>query len=313
MKERFIANLEGCGSRLNDGSADCKEGVTMIKIDVLFCFHNRKSLTTRVVDQLMHQEGIGCQFQLRMYAVDDGSTDGTSEEILQICPSIQIYRADGSWFWAKSMAYLYQNSKQGDADFILMLNDDVSLLPNATTLLLADWNETQLSQSGISAVIVGKTKDRETGVWTYGGHRTRNPKYPLLFLPGNPGEGLVPCITFNCNCVLIPNSVARIFSMDGEFSHAFADIDLGLKMHSKNVPIFQSKEYIGFCSRNSNKGTWKDETLGFWKRLRLINTRKGMPFRNRLRYTRRHGGWIWPLFFIHPYVKFFLSFIKKSA
>ncbi len=285
----------------------------MICIDVLFCFHNRKALTSRIVDQLIHQEGIGERFQLQLTVVDDGSTDGTAANIAEICPSVQIYHADGSWYWAKSMAYLYQQAKQGNADFILLLNDDVSLVPNAIEILLHNLHEAKTESPNASPVIIGKTKDPETGVWTYGGHRTKNPKHPLMFIPGNPGEGLVPCITFNCNCVLIPNAVAKLFSMDGTYSHAGADIDLGLQMHAKKIPMFQSQEYIGFCSRNSNKGTWKDESLGFMTRLRLINTRKGMPFRDRFRYTRRHGGWIWPIFFVHPYLKFFLSFFKKSA
>ena len=45
--------------------------------------------------------------------------------------------------------------------------------------------------------------------------------------------------------------------------------------------------------------------------MELIRSRKGLPFRSWLHFTRRHGGLLWPLFFAWPYAKLPLSFVQS--
>jgi GT2 family glycosyltransferase len=283
----------------------------MPEILVIFCFHNRRAKTEACIRSLLAQTGLAQEFQFRFLAFDDGSTDGTADALRKLDSSLQVLQGDGTWFWARSMAKLYQTSKEESFDFLLLVNDDVVFKPDAVHLALADqWSAMSLlSNSEFEPVVVGKIQDPVSGCWTYGGQCFRNPRFPIWFASGHPGDGLQRVHTFNANFLLIPRSTALSFSLDGRYSHAFADIDLGLHMTRRGVPIFQSSDFLGNCPRNPQQGSWLDRSLSLRTRLALINTRKGMPFLDRLRYARRNGGVFWPLFFLQPYVRFVLSLV----
>lgn len=281
-----------------------------MRILAIFCFHNRRAKTTAMVQSLLSQNGIHQEFTLQMLALDDGSSDNSHQAILDLEPSATIYKADGSWFWARSMAFLWSQSQGFSVDFVLLLNDDVLLDSSAIINTLQDFKELKQKHTDLP-VLVGKTRDAITDQWTYGGHWSRHALFPLWFKPGNPGEGMVPVHTFNANFVLIPSGYVQRFSLDHRYSHAFADIDLGLQMHRQAIPLYQCKHYVGTCSRNSKQGTWMDSSLSAWERIKKINTRKGMPVVDRMRYAMRNGGWAWPYFWLHPYLKFLISLIRR--
>jgi len=271
----------------------------MIQVLAVFCFHNRKRTTVACVQSLLAQVGLGKEFSIQMLAVDDGSGDDSARAIRSHVPECEIIIADGSWYWARSMAHLYSQAQQRTFDYLLMINDDVLFAEEAMQNALTD-----LAQVPVGSVLVGKTCDPRTGQWSYGGQRYRRPAFPLWFVGGDPGEGLQPVHTLNANFVLIPKDVVQMVPFFGNYSHAFSDIDYGLHLTRAGIPLYQSSHYVGTCARNPQRGTWLDESLPFLTRLRLLNTRKGMPWRDRLRYARRNGGWAWMWFFVHPYVKF---------
>lgn len=64
-------------------------------IAVVIATRNRISVTRAFLDSLANQEGLHAVCLLRVYACDDGSTDGTAE-LLESLPHVKVVRGDGS-------------------------------------------------------------------------------------------------------------------------------------------------------------------------------------------------------------------------
>jgi len=114
-----------------------------LKIYVLIPVHNRKELTVQCVKDLIAQD-IACEIEI--VVIDDGSTDGTGEALLQLqlfsnygLRTVDILRGDGTWWWSKCIEEAIQNIKprlKGE-DRILFLNDDVRVDPNYCNSLVS--------------------------------------------------------------------------------------------------------------------------------------------------------------------------------
>jgi len=127
-------------------------------IYVLAPVHNRRAVTERFARCLAAQTDQGFHLVL----VDDGSSDGTAEAVLEIVPAATIIRGTGSWWWAGSLEQarrwlLDQPSAEGD--LVLIANDDTTfgpdfleaaraaMRPGEHTLLLAEAFTTKAGTS----------------------------------------------------------------------------------------------------------------------------------------------------------------------
>ncbi|TFC61641.1 glycosyltransferase family 2 protein [Cryobacterium sp. TMB1-7] len=219
-----------------------------MNFSVLMACHNRKPLTVRAIDRAQDAADFA-GIQISFTVFDDGSTDGTGAALEAMPQSIQILRGDGSAFWAKSMAaaeaVTLRSSETSTDSFLLWLNDDVELDRDALLLL------TDAIARNPGAVIVGAMRDPRSGDVTYSG-LTRSGRHPLKFSAIIPRDACQSADTFNGNLVVVPHETARqIGGIDGEFSHAFADIDYGLRAARLDIPIILAPGTYGACTRNA--------------------------------------------------------------
>jgi GT2 family glycosyltransferase len=177
-----------------------------------------------------------------------------------------------------------------------MVNDDTLLDPGALQVLL------QLAPSPQDRVIaLAAIRDPETGQATYGGQRDISG---LMEPDGRAHE----CDTLNGNAVLVPRAVYQEIGMlHGAYSHAMGDLDYGYLAKRHGIKIIQSPEFLGTCPRNSRQNTWMDRSLGRRKRLRLLRSKKGLPFSEWMTYNRRNAGWSWPWKTVSPYIRVLLG------
>jgi GT2 family glycosyltransferase len=264
-------------------------------IALLAC-HNRKERTVACLTSLFDQDVTGGGVEAIL--VDDGSSDGTAEAVRDLSDRVEVVRTDGSLYWARSMALAEERAVARDPDFLLWLNDDVVLLPRALEVLLETHNATPDPQ-----IVVGSTVDAETRRATYGG-MDRADWHPLRFELVAPTDGeAVHCDTFNGNVVLVPRAIyTSVGGIDGNFAHAYADNDYGLRARALGFFSIVAGNPVGTCSRGPAV-PWADESLSLIARYRLMSGRKGIPAGSSVRYLRRHGGRAWPLFFAATYVK----------
>jgi GT2 family glycosyltransferase len=92
-------------------------------------------LTVRCIKSLTKQENFD---DLRVIVVDDGSIDGTSKYINENFPKFKILKGDGNLFWggAVNKGIKYALRTASAQDWILLVNNDVMLLPSTIKNLI---------------------------------------------------------------------------------------------------------------------------------------------------------------------------------
>ena len=278
-------------------------------VSVLTCF-NRKGITLACLAAL---DGAAryARVELETIVVDDASTDGTAAAIRAKYPWVEVIDGAGTLFWNRGMYVGFGAALQRSADYYLWLNDDTELVADALQSLLQQSEQLRRAE-GTPVIVVGATAERSSGRVTYGGRARRSRwhrfNFELIWDERKP----VPCEVIEGNCVLIPREVAQqVGNLDPTFEHAMGDTDYGLRALRAGFKSFVAAGIVGYCSENSTAGTYHDDSLSFRKRWQLVLSRKGLPMRSWLHFTRRHGGLLWPLFFLSPYVRLISSTVRN--
>lgn len=282
---------------------------------LLTCF-NRRSKTLDCLDSLYKQIETD-QLSVEVYLVDDGSTDGTSEEVSKKYPDIKLLRGDGNLFWAGGMRKAFSSAMKDDPDFYLWLNDDTFLLPNALSILMNTLERRLEHDLENQPLIVGSTCDPDTHLTTYGGVNIKYKWWPLRYELVTPSPDFpVKCDTLNGNCVLIPRQLAlKLGGIDKAFTHYLADHDFGLRARALGHETWIAPGHLGTCelSKTERKTTKRSD---FSSQLEALDSPKGLSiggtdltsFREWKVYSKRHGGWLWPIYWVAPYRR--LLFLK---
>lgn len=272
-----------------------------MNISVLITSHNRRDKTLTSLRCLFLNQ-LSSKICFHVILVDDGSTDGTSDAVLSEFPDVEILKGDGNLFWNRGMHRAFSRAIKRDCDFYLWLNDDTVLDNDAIIKLVDTYKSLSLIYCD-NFVVVGSTRD-EHGKLSYGGSvstsRFRRFQYRKVWDSTVPVE----CEVMNGNCVLIPKSVVEVVgNLDPVFEHAMGDTDYSLRIRQAGGRVFLAPGFVGECSNNPVSNTFIDKKLSRSARFKHIKSRKGLPVRSWLCFTRRHGGILWPVYFIWPYFK----------
>jgi GT2 family glycosyltransferase len=251
-----------------------------LKVVAILASHNRAALTQKLLTSLEYQISDG-NFSVDVVAVDDGSKDETSA-ILKNSPLVRlVHTGDGSLYWAASMAIaekialeMLDKDESEESKFILWLNDDVDLMPNAlsSAIIHADKHP--------GSIIVGHTISKMDEKLTYGSFY-RSGKHPLSFKLQTSDLSIAKPQTFNGNFVLVPFGAATIIGgINGDFSHGMADIEYGIRATKGEISIVNLPTAVGYCERNEiqfykkRKDAWASYTgkkgAGNWKSMTLL-------------------------------------------
>ena len=132
-------------------------------IYVVIPVHNRWPFTRQCLADLACQS---CS-DVTTVIVDDGSSDGTSEELPRDFPSVVVLRGDGELWWtaATNLGVAWALERATDADYVLTLNNDTSFDADYLEQLLAAAEEHRPALIGSIAV------DPERGAVVEGGVR----------------------------------------------------------------------------------------------------------------------------------------------
>jgi GT2 family glycosyltransferase len=261
-----------------------------LSVAVLMTCYNRVLKSCNCLQALFTQE-LDSNILLKVFLVDDASSDGTSQQVRHKFPQVHLIQGSGNLYWCGGMRLAWGVAAKSDPDFYLLLNDDTYLLPNALPSLLA------LAPSPLTkAIAVGAISDPETGKKSYGVVSRAKATSPARIN------------TFNGNCVLIPRCVYQdLGSFHSAYTHSMGDHDYGYAAARKGIPIFETKSFIGTCPRDHTEKTWRDRSLSVSNRFRLINSAKGLPYREWLVFCRRNYGLFWPIKFLGPTIRILLG------
>jgi len=282
-----------------------------MKLAVLLTCHNRKAHTLACLNMLFSNH-LSDGYAFKVLLVDDGSTDGTSEEVRNYYPQVTVIEGDGNLYWNGGMRVAFSAAMEMGFDYYLWLNDDTLLYPTAIQSLLMTSMDLK-KKHGKSVIVVGATKDKKGGRLTYGGvvrtSRWKRTAFTLI----KPSDVPVECETMNGNCVLIPDEIAQaVGGMEPEFAHAMGDLDYGLRAQDAGFSIWVMPDYAGICDNNPVTGSFNDPLLSVTLRLRKMLQPKGLPLKSWRIFTRRHAGFLWPIYWLWPYLKVTMKGVFKK-
>ena len=207
---------------------------SMYNIAVLLTCFNRKQKTINCLNHLFKLKS-----DLDVYLVDDGSTDGTSEAVLEKFSQVNLIKGSGNLFWNKGMHLAWDYAAKNDYDYYLWLNDDVIIYENCFDELFSCAKLTE-SKAIISGII--ETSDKKDIL--YGGYDS-NKK---LIKP--TGE-LNSIRNMNGNVVMVPKEVYKILgNLDIHYHHDLGDVDYGLRAQNKGIGVFTTRVAIASGEKN---------------------------------------------------------------
>lgn len=260
----------------------------MKEIAVLMTCFNRKEKTLFCLKSLFKNR-IPVDYCIKVYLVDDASTDGTSAAVSEIYPQIVIIKGTGDLYWNRGMHLAWETAaKIRKFDYFLWLNDDTELKYNAIKKLLQTstfFND--------QSIIVGSTESiKNANIVTYGGR----DKYFKLIYPS--GSKPIEATTFNGNIVLIPNYVYEIVGKnDPFFHHSLGDFDYGLRATRLGIRTYISSGTFGFCEDHDSLPTWCNPRKTFIQRYKSFRTPLGQNPEEFFVFEKRHAGFMVAIFY----------------
>lgn len=275
-----------------------------MKIVTLACCHNRKQQTLNAIAHLYNQ-AVPETVQVHHVLVDDGSSDGTAKAIKESFPEVEIVTGTGELYWAGGMRFGWETAiKQRTIDYLLVYNDDISLVPNALNQLITTSCDFTTTVGNIEHVTVGAFCGKDGQKTTYSGLR-RNSKYnPLDFVRIDPPlSGFTTADVLNMNFALISSKcLEAIGFLSNTFIHSGADFEYGLRLRKYGGQILVAPGYLGVCERNQKvlRPSYAANTLKKYLHARL--SPKEAPFRQTWEYHRTYGGPAWPYLFLRQYI-----------
>jgi len=282
-----------CASQPDDG--------TMNKGHIVVCItcHNRRNATLTCLATLRSQQ-LPDGVRISVVLVDDGCSDDTAEAVRSAFPDTVIQRTtDGERYWAGGMLAAERVAETMEPDYLLWLNDDVVLVPDAVATLLEVSHKT-------GGIAVACLADPETEKPSYGGQVSDSGWHPLRLRLLPPNGSIQNCDTFQGNCVLIPASCRdRGARLDPIFDgvQGMADTDLGLRAGALNIPIGTTPHFIGTCTPNRNPPPWQSPATDRLARLRAIVGPRGFPPRAWFHLVWRHAGLAAPAVALPPVIR----------
>lgn len=271
----------------------------MIHVLGLMTCYNRKEKTVRALRNLIKGNP---NIQFSFIVVDDGSTDGTAKELMNL-PEVQVIAGNGSLFYSGGMRVAINEAKnlQKNFDYCLLFNDDVDF-----------WEDSieELCRKDSTVIWVGPTCD-EKGELSYGGVIKTSkwrPKTQIIMADSEEGR---ECDTFNANCVLIPWELFNgLNNIDSVYTHSIGDFDYGFEAKKKGCQIRVSDKYVGECPDNpvNSKGNWRNINLSRKTRVQLKESPKGLPFGEYFHYLKKNYNVITAIVYsMIPYIRITLK------
>lgn len=211
----------------------------MKSISIIIPVRNRKEYTQHILTQIYEQIYITKQANISVIVIDDASTDGTQEIIVNQFPSVHLIPGDGSLWWTGAI-YLGMNyaiEKLG-TDYILWLNDDISLADNFINQVSKACDNPLFEK----AIIGGIVRDKIYLDWIVFSGIIK--KQPIRSLEPFGAEHTIEVDALNGNITLIPRIIIDRIGLPNpiKFKHYGGDFEFTMRAKKAGVKVILSRQ-----------------------------------------------------------------------
>lgn len=281
------------------------------KTAVLLTCYNRKEKTIICLKSLHKAIDItNAEIKFDIFLVDDGSTDGTSEEVLKHFPEINLINGSGELYWARGMRLAWESAikMNHDYDAFLLLNDDVTLTDSFLNDLLIT-HKYCLEHFNQPGIYVGSTRDPINSKLSYGGSSVKCNGIWINTSKINPSNIPKPCSIANANILMVSiDVVKKIGILDPKYIHRFADHDYTLRASRNGIPVLVCPGYSGICVNDHNK-SWLSNNSSLKDRLKYLRSPLGLAYKEQLYYLKKNFKYQLPYYFIMLWLKTLFPFL----
>ena len=256
-----------------------------LEIKVLMATFNRVDDTLACLNSVFSSQ-LDSGTNLSVILVDAGSSDGTLDRVSKLGRNIDSYSVSSDHFWAMAMRKAWVIAQESNYDFLLWLNDDVTLYQHSIQSMID--TSRQMARNN---VVVGAVVSESSGEITYSGYRTPSLTHPLRLQMLSPTNEVQRCDTLNGNVVLTPAEPDyAVRGFPEGYEHGLADIAYGFELRKKKIPILLMPGIVGTCERQIPLRPWLDGSVPIKERIRALRGPKGLPFTIWMRFCLRYGG-----------------------
>lgn len=287
--------------------------MSKMSVAVVMTVFNRIEKTSKCIDSLL-AENANDKFRFSFYITNDGSNDNTSEVLAQYQAqfpevSFSVLNGSGNLFWNKGMFLAYGEALKSNVDYYLWVNNDVIFRKGFLEKIINDANAAKKQSKLI--MICGSVSKMGSNEWSYGGVKNLSTINPYKRQTVIPNGAIQECDCVNGNCLLIPYETAVcIGNLEERYEHGFGDFDYGYKLKSQGGKNFVASEYVGYCDRNSDVGTWKDPSVPFMMRIKKKNRPNGQPYKSHKLFLKKWFPKRWLYYLWKPYIGIAVSSLK---
>lgn len=283
-------------------------------IGMVTCFNRIE--TTRIFLESFYNLNLNSRVELILYLLDDGSTDGTSEMILENFPQVKLLRSKGGNFWAGGMRMIYQSIQEADVvDYthLFVLNDDIVLergavLDTLSILERSYWNCPKYSYTAVMSMF-----DKEVGRVVYGGLINRSRLGGFILDIVEPTDEIGMAQTLNMNAALISRgAIEQIGFLDKRFAHHRADIDFGLRLVKSGGHVLVMPGVHGLCTLNTYRSYNYLMERNLLRRILLLFHPKNEPILERWIFYSRHSRGFGFFIYFFPYLTVFFPVVRRG-
>ena len=220
------------------------------KVALVIPVYNRRETTLRALKSLSRVQTTG--IETRIFIVDDGSSDGTSEAVESMFPDVELIRGDGSLHYAGGTNLGIRAASEWDPDHYLLMNDDSVFHERFLERLLETAEEFPRSVVGALLLLWDEPhKVFQVGQeWRTFRDGWQIPEHLTAFkVPNEAFE--VECLVGNCT--LVPaKAVLECGVLDAKrFPHGWGDAQYFMRLRKAGWNLLvQPRAYV-WCEPNT--------------------------------------------------------------
>lgn len=286
----------------------------MNKIAILITCFNRKDKTIKCLTSLYKALDLyTAEMKFDVFLVDDGCTDGTSNAIKELFPTVNIICGSGQLFWSGGMRLAWKTALMKDIKFdaFLLLNDDVILNEDFFSSLLVS-HEFCLKKYSQSGIYVSSTKDMASSKISYGGTLITRRGIRIKSNLVKPSDTPIVCTMANANILMVTKSVVdKIGILDERYNHQFADFDYTFVASKKRIPVLVCPGFGGYCDDDHGKD-WVGPGSSLKKRINFLYNPLGLSYKDQIYYLKKNFKFQFPYYFLMLWLKTFFPFVWEK-